>query len=246
MPNSNYQLLKLFWFIIKFIDWQLVHYLKSLQEEAHSHTSLPLWAPSPVLVFSISMSSSELFIELDDFAFFSDPFFPFSEQPAAGVSDVSLYNDTSAPPCLSSSPPSMEMQGLSLGSSLVATQIPNGNSRTVLDHHVNASNFLGENSQSFDSIAFERSFISHSLDMRPSFLLQPNFSSSMSDSSKLRIEAQNPSEYGGLGGPMRRACSTGDLQVNNRSSAGMFLWMLRRLLTLVVSFLEVQQNAASL
>lgn len=168
------------------------------------------------------MSSSELFIELDDFAFFSDPFFPFSEQPA-GVYDVPPYNDTSAPPCLSSSPPSVEMQGLSLGSSLVATQNPNGSSRTVLDHHMNASNFLGENSQSFDSIAFERSFSSHSLDTRPSFLLQPNFSSSMSDSPKLRIEAQNPSENGGLGGPMRRACSTGDLQVNNHSSEDIFL-----------------------
>ncbi|XP_051137671.1 zinc finger protein CONSTANS-LIKE 1-like [Andrographis paniculata] len=169
--------------------------------------------------------SSDLFVYEN--AFFSDPIslfgeshhpqFPLEildedssnlvqENPTTSIEETGNCLDQIASAWLSSSPPSVQLENLSLQS-----QFGNAAAFSVKSEDFPLSfdsGFHGILPQSFDGAAvryMQRSFSSNSFENKQSFPFQPQFDN-------LIWECQNLPDSYAAAGHMRRVCSTGDLQ----------------------------------
>lgn len=158
--------------------------------------------------------SSELF--LFDNSFFTDPFSPFPDSTIEILQQIQENKnpndelDKLASVLLSSSPPSVELESLSLsqfaGADYSALEVK------TEDSHLNFSGF--GNSLSFDGAhetamkLMQRSFSSNSFENKQSFSFQPQFDAVLESHNQILTPPENNF------GQMRRVCSTGDLQVS--------------------------------
>ncbi|KAF8380191.1 hypothetical protein HHK36_027673 [Tetracentron sinense] len=194
-----------------------------------------------------------------DLQFLSDPFVPFPEPPIDIIQsisndsnlqfsiDQSPFGDQTVLNPLSSSPPSKQMNNLSICPTTLLQSLPiSANSAggitdsSVLDtfgvksedcyvgfDFSNGPSFLTNNNNSCGTEKaigmMQRSFSSHSLDRKQSCLFQHRFNSLM-ESPNFETQFTGSSENSKFTGNMRRACSTGDLQRMKRtqSSHGLF------------------------
>ncbi|KAL6280430.1 hypothetical protein ACE6H2_017311 [Prunus campanulata] len=199
--------------------------------------------------FRHSTSSEMASYEPDQF--FSEPFSPFSdidilqaisdhqsnENPVENQSHHNNSLDQSSPTILSSSPPSYQLESLSLCQAThlnpldqncanLANGLPNFSAfdalevkteqcHLALDQNAYSNNqVFGPHSYSgAENVAkfMQRSFSSNSFDGKPGFVFQPCFDSLM-ESSTFQNQALSSPENSFLAGQMRRVSSTGDLQ----------------------------------
>ncbi|XP_021820865.1 putative zinc finger protein CONSTANS-LIKE 11 [Prunus avium] len=199
--------------------------------------------------FRHSTSSEMASYEPDQF--FSEPFSPFSdidilqaisdhqsnENPVENQSHHNNSLDQSSPTILSSSPPSYQLESLSLCQAThlnpldqncanLANGLPNfpafdalevktEQCHLALDQNAyNNNQVFGPHSYSgAENVAkfMQRSFSSNSFDGKPGFVFQPCFDSLM-ESSTFQNQALSSPENSFLAGQMRRVSSTGDLQ----------------------------------
>ncbi|KAH0974860.1 hypothetical protein GBA52_016759 [Prunus armeniaca] len=212
------------------------------------------------------MSSSDLYVLDDSFfrhssssemasyepdQFFSEPFSPFSDidilqaisdhqsnqNPVENQSHHNNSLDQSSPTILSSSPPSYQLESLSLCQAThlnpldqncanLANGLPNFPAFDALEvkteqchlafdqNAYNNNQVFGPHSYSgAENVAkfMQRSFSSNSFDGKPGVVFQPCFDSLM-ESSTLQNQALSSPENSFLAGQMRRVSSTGDLQ----------------------------------
>ncbi|CAL9030168.1 unnamed protein product [Prunus brigantina] len=212
------------------------------------------------------MSSSDLYVLDDSFfrhssssemasyepdQFFSEPFSPFSDidilqaisdhqsnqNPVENQSHHNNSLDQSSPTILSSSPPSYQLESLSLCQAThlnpldqncanLANGLPNFPAFDALEvkteqchlafdqNAYNNNQVFGPHSYSgAENVAkfMQRSFSSNSFDGKPGIVFQPCFDSLM-ESSTLQNQALSSPENSFLAGQMRRVSSTGDLQ----------------------------------
>ncbi|CAK9141923.1 unnamed protein product [Ilex paraguariensis] len=190
--------------------------------------------------------SSDLFL-LEN-SFFSDPFPPFIDSPIdhdifPAISDIydnstqqnpveetnSLYQIAST--LLSSSPPSHQLENLSLCQTTHLANTTSGLANGYSDFsgleikteecqvpieslYGYGNSFLPHSYDGSDESAMklmQRSYSSNSFDGKPSFLFQPRFDSLL-ESPNFQTQVFSSPENSFTTGQMRRVCSTGDLQ----------------------------------
>ncbi|XP_077243066.1 uncharacterized protein LOC143883609 [Tasmannia lanceolata] len=171
--------------------------------------------------------SSEICPSDLDLQFLLDPIFPFQNpsldfpnsfsdyqnSPHPSLNSCHSFHSSNTLPQLSFSPPSHEMNSLSLGPTTLSQSLPHVTQAVdrftdlgVLDTSVLKLDKAG---------LMQRSFSIHSLDQKQSLVFQPHFLSLL-EAPKFRTRMWNSTENSGFGGTMRRACSTGDLHILNR------------------------------
>ncbi|KAG6389272.1 hypothetical protein SASPL_150737 [Salvia splendens] len=155
--------------------------------------------------------SSELY--MFDNSYFSDPFSPFPDSAfgifdeAADEAAANLHQLASS--LLSSSPPSAELQNLSL--SQLASEVKmeecqlgfpalNNNNSNSFSPHETALKLM------------QRSYSSNGFENSRDFSFRPQFGSVLEPSHDLQAQIMSSSETAFQSGHMRRVCSTGDLQ----------------------------------
>lgn len=180
-------------------------------------------------VFLITMAS-DLFPF--DGSFFSDQFSPFTDSidilqelennpiQENPIDEISCL-DQIASTLLSNSPPSRQLGNLSLYQT--PSHLGNSPDFNSMEVKTEECQFPCFYSSSYDynnngsSFMMQRSYSSHSFDGRRSgFLFQPGFGSLVEESHSFQSQLLRSSpENGFSSGQVRRACSTGDLQVSS-------------------------------
>ncbi|XP_065858956.1 zinc finger protein CONSTANS-LIKE 2 [Euphorbia lathyris] len=182
---------------------------------------------------SLYHNSSPEIVSSDGDLFFPDPFSPFCDSDFFPELSSNTQNNQNpfqnsvslpkltpiAPNPLSSSPPSQQLESLSLYSSNGGNL---GNCSSLPNGYTNFSGFnsSGIKSEGFD---FDQQFFmpenvtkmmqrrSNSFEGKPEFLFQPMFDS-LFESPNYQNQNFSPPESSFLSSQMRRVCSTGDLQ----------------------------------
>ncbi|XP_047974015.1 zinc finger protein CONSTANS-like isoform X2 [Salvia hispanica] len=154
--------------------------------------------------------SSELY--MFDNSYFSDPFSPFPDS-ALGIFDEAADETAAnlhqlASSLLSSSPPSVELQNLSL--SQFASEVKMEECQLGLPALNNSNNSFSPHQTAFKLM--QRSYSSNSFDNSRDFSFRPQFDSVLEPSHDLQAQIMSSSETAFQSGHMRRVCSTGDLQ----------------------------------
>ncbi|KAJ6388629.1 hypothetical protein OIU77_027063 [Salix suchowensis] len=181
--------------------------------------------------------------------FFPDPFSPFCDSSIDILQEFSnnqcpLENsnsvDSFSPSVLSSSPPSHQLENLSLyqtnhlqafanGENLVsgyshptgldALEVKTEECQLSFESSYNLHSFMPHGYSSVENVAkmMQRSYSSNSFEGKPGFLFQPRFNTLL-ESPNYQSQALSLPENDFLAGQLRRACSTGDLQNINRTA----------------------------
>ncbi|XP_050226946.1 uncharacterized protein LOC126676723 [Mercurialis annua] len=170
-------------------------------------------------------SSPEMVSSENDFLLFSDPFSPFYDSSSTEIFQDfsnpihnSLDNFTPTNTILSSSPPSHQLENLSLHQTTAQLQQPLENASNLDVLGVKNEEFqMGVDSNYNDkwvSKIIQRSYSSNSFEGKSDFLFQPYFDTLLESSSSNFHQNQtfSPPESSFLANHMRRVCSTGDLQ----------------------------------
>ncbi|KAA8522432.1 hypothetical protein F0562_013207 [Nyssa sinensis] len=179
--------------------------------------------------------SSDLFVF--DGSFFSDSFYPFTDSPIDILQDFpdnhhptlqDQVDETNsfeqiASALLSSSPPSHQLENLSLfqtthlqNASNSADPFAEVKTEECLVPFHSSYNYQPFGPQSYDDAQntlkmMQRSYSSNSFDGKPSFLFQPHVDSLM-ESPNFQPQIMSSPETTFPTGQIRRVCSTGDLQ----------------------------------
>ncbi|KAL1532727.1 zinc finger protein CONSTANS-like isoform X1 [Salvia divinorum] len=149
--------------------------------------------------------SSEFY--MFDSSYYSDPFSPFLDS-AFGIFDETAGNlQELASALLSSSPPSVELQNLSL--SQLANEVKMEECQLGLPALNNNNSF---SPQETALKLMQRSYSSNSFDNSRGFSFRPHFDTVLEPSHDLQAHIMSSSETSFQSGHMRRVCSTGDLQ----------------------------------
>lgn len=171
----------------------------------------------------------------------SDP--PTQQNPVDESHSLEQISST----VLSSSPPSQQLENLSLYqttqfqtlenspnlsngyenfSGLDILQVKNEECQLGFENACSHHQSFGPHSYSgAENVAkmMQRSYSSNSFDGKPGFLFQPHFDSLM-ESPNFQNQALSSPENSFFAGQMRRVCSTGDLQVSSLSEFVIFLY----------------------
>ncbi|XP_010255274.1 PREDICTED: uncharacterized protein LOC104596005 [Nelumbo nucifera] len=180
-----------------------------------------------------------------DLQFLSEPFFPFTD-PTSDILHSSDDPDLQFPAhpspsanqsvtnILSCSPPSLQLDNLSLSPTMQLQPVPtveysahgntgssasdvlgikSGECYVGFDNLDDSSPFAHSNATVRGTGIIQRSFSSQYLDLKPRFIYQPPFNSLVENpNSEIQFVAVGSPENNKLSIPMRRVCSTGDLQ----------------------------------
>ncbi|CAK7335582.1 unnamed protein product [Dovyalis caffra] len=205
-----------------------------------------------VLDASFYPHSSPEIVSPDDDLFFSDPFPPFCDSSIDILQEFSNNQnnqypvensnsvDSFSPSILSSSPPSHQLENLSLyqtnhlqalanGENLAngysnfpgldALEVKTEECQVGFDSSYNQQSFMPCSYSGVENVAkmMQRSYSSNSFEGKPGFLFQPGFNTLL-ESPNYQGQALSLPESNFLAGQLRRVCSTGDLQNVNRTS----------------------------
>lgn len=170
---------------------------------------------SPEMVSSAKTNTS-------DFQFFSDPFSPFCDSAIEIFQSITTnqnpveesysFNQFAPPSVLSSSPPSHQLENLSIYDT---TQMQSGlevKTEVGFDCYQNQT-FMAHSYSGCENVGkyMQRSLSSNCFDAKPGFLFQPQFQFDP------LMESQDHNSEN-INGQMRRVCSTGDLQTSVRKN----------------------------
>lgn len=164
--------------------------------------------------------SSELY--MFDNSYFSDPFSPFGIfDEAADEAAANLHQLASS--LLSSSPPSAELQNLSLSQLAAEVKMEECQLGFPSLNHSNNSNPFSPHETALKLM--QRSYSSNGFENSRDFSFRPHFGSVLEPSHDLQqAQIMSSSETAVQSGHMRRVCSTGDLQVRSFTVTFFVFW----------------------
>ncbi|KAK6935417.1 CCT domain, partial [Dillenia turbinata] len=182
---------------------------------------------SDLFIFDDSFYQHSTPVLNDNLPFFSESFSTFSDpdfdifQQFSDESQQSLHQISNS--LLSSSPPSAQLQNLSLQTNTSTSGVVDFSTVEVKteechlnfdSNNINSIPMNGFNVESSENVEriIQRSFSSCSFDQKLSFLFPPRFGTLM-DSPKIQTQFISSPENNFSIGNMRRVCSTGDLQM---------------------------------
>ncbi|KAK6947813.1 CCT domain [Dillenia turbinata] len=181
---------------------------------------------SDLFIFDDSFYQHSTPIPNDNFSFLSESLSTFSDpdfdifQQFSDESQQSIHQISNS--LLSSSPPSAQLQNLSLQTTtstsgvvdFAALEVKAEECNLNFDsNNINSILMNGFNVGSCENVerVMQRSFSICSFDQKPSFLFQPRLGTLM-ESPKIQTQVISSPENNFSSGNMRRVCSTGDLQ----------------------------------
>ncbi|KAL3609879.1 hypothetical protein D5086_000899 [Populus alba] len=203
-----------------------------------------------VLDLSFYHLSSPEVVSPDVDLFFSDPFSPFRDSSIDILQEFSnnqniqcpvensKFSDSFNPSILSSSPPSHQLENLSLYTNhlqalansenlgdgygnfpgLDAFGVKTEECQMGFDPSYNQQSFMPHSYSGVENVAkmIQRSYSSNSFEGNPGFLFQPRFDTVL-ESPNYQGQALSLPENNFLAGQLRRVCSAGDLQSINKT-----------------------------
>ncbi|KAJ6962377.1 hypothetical protein NC652_001135 [Populus alba x Populus x berolinensis] len=203
-----------------------------------------------VLDLSFYHLSSPEVVSPDVDLFFSDPFSPFRDSSIDILQEFSnnqniqcpvensKFSDSFNPSILSSSPPSHQLENLSLYTNhlqalansenlgdgygnfpgLDAFGVKTEECQMGFDPSYNQQSFMPHSYSGVENVAkmMQRSYSSNSFEGNPGFLFQPRFDTVL-ESPNYQGQALSLPENNFLAGQLRRVCSAGDLQSINKT-----------------------------